>query len=130
MHISEFDNCLSIKEALKLIKENNSTRYIWYPVINKQGNKFELAGNSNNIRAVIPEYKIDGNIITHPNNMSKSFCTIVTKDDYIHPNDGFTIKDENKFIEYLKNKDLSKLKIVEEEIKVITYEIIKKWKIK
>lgn len=129
MHISNFNNCLTIREALKLIKENNPTIYKWYPVINKQGNKFELGGNSNNIRAIIPEYEIDGNIITYPNNMSKSLCIIVTKDDYIHPDDGFAIKDENKFIEYLENKDLSKMTHIEEEIEVITYEIVKKWKI-
>ena len=129
MHISNFNNCLTISEALKLIKGNNSTKYIWYPVVNEQGNKFELGGNSNNVRAIIPEYKTDGNIITLPNNMSKGLFTIVSKDDYIHPDDGFAIKDENKFIKYLEDKDLSKMTHIEKEIKVITYEIVKEWKI-
>lgn len=129
MKIEGFENCLNIDYAIKEIKNNSTTYYRWFPVINKHGNKFELGGNSKELSAEIPEYDFDGNIICYPqNDYSQRKCRITT--DYIHNNDGFSIKDESEFIKFIKNTDLSKIEMIEEEIEVITYEIVKKWKIR
>lgn len=128
MNIKAFENCSNIDYAIKEIKSNYTTYFKWFPVINKHGNKFELGGTNKTLSAIIPEYDYDGNIVCYPqNNYSQTKCRITT--DYIHNNDGFSISDKLKFIEFIENNDLSKIEMVEEEIEVITYEIIKKWKI-
>lgn len=130
MHVKHSNDCLQIYEAVEKLKNNKDFAFNWFPVINKHGNKFELHGNYERLKAIVPYYNNDGSIVYHRppfNDYSSPKYSISTH--YNHIDDGFSIRYKDEFIKFIEDNDLSKIKMVEEEIEVITYEIVKKWKI-
>lgn len=127
-HISEIAEAVSPETAIELIKKNSTTNFVWYVIKGKNGCIYQMCGNNfrNDLkmRIEIPFFE-KGLPVTHENGFLKHNFSIAYNTN-IHPNDGFSVNLE-KFIEYAK-KDLRKLEKTYEEVKVLTYETIAKYK--
>ena len=132
MHISHFNDCLSVDNALEMISRNHTEQFRWMPVDNGLC-KFELGGNNKEIKVSVPETK-DGELYTHPNNYTKMRYSVTFFKEY--PNDtmmsspGANGKLDNcdtlkKFTNMLK-RDLNNLNVKFYEVPIVTYE----WRMK
>ena len=119
MHIDKFKYPISIQEAIEKIKLNSGHYFIWFPVINKKGYKFELGGTSKELRALIPEYNNKQPVVYPLNGYVKTGFYIVVG-SWIHPDDGFTTSEEI-FLKLIE-QNLDKFKKEKEEVQVIEYE--------
>ena len=131
MHISEFKKAIKPSEAIENVLRNTNSRFVWFPVINKKGSKFEIGGCYHNgrleIKASIPFYKENGEPTVYEiNNFLKiqfSICCGIAT----HPKDGLSLPFE-EFKKAVKNKDFTKSKkVLKERVeqRIIEYTEIK-----
>ncbi len=120
MHIDKFKYPISIQEAIEKIKLNSGHSFIWFPVINKKGYKFELGGKKEQIIASIPEYK-NKNIVTNPLNDYSKHHFSIGYNAFLHPYDGINTSKEKllKLIEL----DLDEFVKKQEYVPVTEYEL-------
>lgn len=131
MHISEFKKAIKPSEAIENVLRNKDSRFVWFPVINKKGSKFEIGGCNHNgrleIKASIPFYEENGEPKPYEINgyLTTQFsicCGIAT-----HPKDGLSLPFE-EFKKAVKNKDFTKSgKVVKERVeqRIVQYIEIK-----
>lgn len=121
MKYANINLSVSVEEAIRQVKNNNSKNFIWLIVKNKTGCIFEVGGNHEELKAYIPFYDENGAPKKYPyNDMVHMNFSISTSQN--HPADGL-VYDENKFTSIVKNKDLRKALFTpgkREEIVVVT----------
>jgi hypothetical protein len=131
MHISEFKKAIKPSEAIENVLRNTNSRFVWFPVINKKGSKFEIGGCYHNgrleIKASIPFYEENGEPKFYKINSYMTTQFSICCGVSIHPKDGLSLPFE-EFKKAVENKDFTKSgKVVEErvETRIVKYTEIK-----
>ena len=126
MNIDNFNNIkTSLKLAMEKIKQNNSNSYIWYAVENSKGCPFELGGRNKDgleIKAYIPKFDKQGNMIVHNNTFINSDYSIEIEGvRYSNRNCNFrNVVTNEQLIKYLNKTDFRTTppKIIEHTIMI------------
>jgi hypothetical protein len=126
MNIDNFNKTkMSLKVALDQIKSNKSNSYIWCAIENSKGCPFELGGRNKEgleIKAYIPNFDEDKNIVVHNNNFIDSNYSIeIGGIRYSNRNCNFRKEVSNEqLIKYLNKTDfrITSPKIIEHTIMV------------
>jgi hypothetical protein len=131
MHISEFKKAIKPSEAIENVLRNTNSRFVWFPVINKKGSKFEIGGCYHNgileIKASIPFYEENGEPKFYKINSYMTTQFSICCGVAIHPKDGLSLPFE-EFKKAVENKDFTKSgKFVKErvETRIVKYTEIK-----
>lgn len=72
MHVDNFKNCISLKEAVEKVQGNSSASYEWYAVKTKSGNVLEVGGNKEDMLFSFVMLKDCDKLDTYANGYSKS----------------------------------------------------------
>lgn len=131
MHISEFKKAIKPSEAIENVLRNINSRFVWFPVVNKKGSKFEIGGCYHNgrleIKASIPFYEENGEPTVYEINDFLKIQFSICCGTSCHPNDGLVLPFE-EFKKVVENKDFTKSgKVVKErvETRIVKYTEIK-----
>jgi hypothetical protein len=130
MTIRDFHNPVDLDYALAEIEKNTSYKFIWYTVVNQMGNKFELCGNVNGMRAFFPKMEGENPIenlrfdTTYKNYMSDGtieFDFEIGWNVDIDPIKGFDFKSKAAFLSYLKNATMPEPIVADDRIPITEY---------